>query len=113
MPKSQDIDSYISQFPPSIQAKLETIRFIIHQQHPQLIETMSYGIPTIKLNKYIIHFSAMKSHIGIYPFPKTIEHFKDELALYQILRGTIRISFDQDIPLELIARMVRYNIKNQ
>ncbi len=108
---SEDIDSYIAQFPTDVRILLEQIRATIRQAAPDASEKIGYGIPTFTLHGNLIHFAACKNHIGLYPGPDTIEKFSDELAEYETSKGTIRFPLDTPMPLELIERIVKGRVK--
>ncbi|MFC5285263.1 iron chaperone [Pedobacter alpinus] len=60
-----NIDQYIAGFPTETQQCLQTIRQTIKEVLPEAKETISYGIPTFKLNGNLVHFAAYKYHIGL------------------------------------------------
>ena len=103
---SKNTDDYISQFPHDIQVILTNIKQTIRKIAPMAIEKLSFGIPTYKLKKNLVHFAAFKNHIGFYPSPKCIEKFKSKLEAYEISKGTIRFPFKKPIPYDLIAEIV-------
>lgn len=54
------IDECISTFPTPVQETLEKLRQIVLRATPT--ETISYGMPTFKLNKVnLVHFAAYKN----------------------------------------------------
>lgn len=106
-----NIDAYISAFPEEIQTLLESVRQTIREAAPEAEETISYQIPTFKLHGNLVHFAAFKKHIGFYPTSSGIRIFQDELADYEISKGTIRFPFDKPLPLDLIDKIVRFRIK--
>ena len=108
----QSIDEYIGTFPDDIQSHLESMRQIIKSVIPGAIETISYQIPTFKINnKNIVHFSAYKKHIGLYPGPSAIEHFKEELSQYKWSKGTVQFPLDNPIPSELVKKIVIFRAR--
>jgi uncharacterized protein YdhG (YjbR/CyaY superfamily) len=109
MKTKNEVVEYIKAQPKSHQAKLNQIRDYLFEIVPDVKEKMSYGIPTIYLDKNIFHYAAFKAHIGLYPGPTAIEHFPKELKKYEVSKGTIRIPLDQDIPLGLIKKLVMFN----
>lgn len=109
--KSQEITTYIQQFPTEIQERMETIRDLIHQEAPTATETISYGIPTFVLKKNLVHFAAYQKHIGFYPTPSAIRAFSEQLQDYQTSKGTIQLPNNKALPLELIRQMIRYRVK--
>jgi uncharacterized protein YdhG (YjbR/CyaY superfamily) len=108
----QSIDEYIGTFPDDIQSRLESMRQIIKSVIPGAIETISYQIPTFKINnKNIVHFSAYKKHIGLYPGPSAIEHFKEELSQYKWSKGAVQFPLDNPIPTELVKKIVIFRAR--
>ncbi|MDD5770432.1 MAG: DUF1801 domain-containing protein [Candidatus Gracilibacteria bacterium] len=111
MQTPQTINEYISTFPENIQIILENIRNIIKNSHPNLTETINYGVPTFKINgKNFIHFGAFKNHISIFPGPKIIEIFESKLKNYKTSKGAIQFQLNQNINYELIRDIVNYKI---
>ena len=107
---SSAIDDYISGFDPPTTDILQKIRFLVRSLIPEARETISYGIPTFKLKKNLVHFAGYKNHIGFYPTPGVIEHFKTELSGYKTAKGSVQFSLNNPIPYDLIEKMVRYRI---
>lgn len=64
---SNPISNYISQFPEAQQKVMLSVREHIQKVLPNAIEKISYGMPTFWDKKNIIHFTANKAHLGIYP----------------------------------------------
>jgi len=109
--KFETIDEYINTFPKNIQEILERIRQIISKAAPGAEETISYQIPTFKLNGNLVHFAAYKNHIGFYPTPTGIETFKDELSQYEVAKGSVKFPLNKAIPYNLINKIVEYRVK--
>lgn len=106
----KEIDLYIKSFPKETQSLLIKIRETITKAAPHAVEKMSYGMPTYFQEKNIVHFAAYKNHIGIYPSPKPIEVFKDELVDFKTSKGAIQFRLDKPIPYKLITRIVKYQV---
>ena len=109
--QSENIDAYISGFPKETQKILNEIRATIRKAAPEAEETISYAIPTFKLNGNLVHFAAFKNHIGFYPAPSGIEAFKKELSAYEGAKGSVQFPLDQPMPLSLISRIVKFRVK--
>jgi len=105
------INEYISGFPPEVREILEKIRHIIREAAPKAEETINYGIPTFKLNGNLVHFAAFRKHIGFYHTPSGIEAFKEQLAGYEISKGTVKFPLDKPIPYNLIRGIVDFRVK--
>ncbi len=105
------MDEYIASFPKTIQELLERMRHTIREAAPEAVETISYQMPTFKLNGNLVHFAAFKHHIGFYPTPSGIEAFKKELATYESSKGSVQFPMDKPIPLDLVKRIVEFRVK--
>ena len=110
--KFETIDEYILIFPKNIQDILEKMRKVIRESASEAEETISYGMPTFKLNgKNLVHFAAYKNHIGFYPTPSGIEAFKKELSPYKSAKGSVQFPIDKTIPLDLVKKIVIFRVK--
>jgi len=105
------IDEYIKKAPIEVQSKLKEIRKIIKETASMAAEKISYGMPTFYLNGNLVHFAAFSKHIGFYPGPSGIEKFKDELSGYKTSKGAIQFPLGEELPLELIQRIVLFRIE--
>ncbi|MBN2009854.1 DUF1801 domain-containing protein [candidate division KSB1 bacterium] len=105
------INEYIAQFPHEIQQLLESMRQTIRNAAPDAQESISYQIPTFKLNGNLVHFAVFKNHIGFYPTPAGIDAFKDEMMKYKLSKGTVQFPIDQPLPLDLVRKVVLFRMK--
>ena len=95
-----------------VQKILEEMRQTIREAAPEVVEAISYQMPTFKLNaKNLVHFAAFKNHIGFYPIPSGIEAFKKELSSYKQGKGSVQFPMDKPIPYDLVKKIVRYRVK--
>ena len=103
------VDDYIAGFPKNVREILRKIRKTIRAAAPDAEESISYRIPTYKLNGPLIYFAAFKKHIGLYPVTAPVKaKFKKELAGYKGGKGTVQFPLDEPIPYALIARIVKF-----
>ncbi|EQA69723.1 iron chaperone [Leptospira noguchii] len=107
----KNIDEYINLFPKDVQDKLRKLRSTIRKAAPNAEEKISYQMPTFVLNGNLVYFAAYKKHIGFYPTSSGIKKFQTELTKYKTTKGAIQFPMDQLLPLKLIAKIVKYRIK--
>ncbi|HEY0176274.1 MAG TPA: DUF1801 domain-containing protein [Pedobacter sp.] len=107
----ESIDEYIDAFPIDIQQILEKLRDVIKKAAPAAKETISYQIPTFKLEGNLVHFAAYKHHIGFYPGPDAVATFRKELSAYQGSKGTVKFQPGKPVPFDLIGRIVEFRVK--
>ena len=104
------IDEYIATFPEEIQEKLQKMRATIKAAAPKAEEKISYQMPTFFLKGNLVHFAALKNHIGFYPTPSGIEAYKDEASIYESTKGALRFPLDKPLPLTLIRKIVKFRV---
>jgi uncharacterized protein YdhG (YjbR/CyaY superfamily) len=107
----EKIDQYISGFPEEIQEILQRMREAIRQAAPEAEETISYGIPTFKLNGNLVHFAGYQNHIGFYPGTSGIQAFAKEFKGLKQAKGSVQFPLDKPIPYALIKRVVKFRVK--
>ena len=109
----KSVDEYIATHPEDVQAILERVRRTIRKAVPDAEETISYQIPTYKLHGgAVLFFAGWKHHYSLYPATDHIvEAFKDDLAPYEVNKGTIRFPLSQPVPVRLIGRIAKLRAK--
>ena len=106
------IDEYIEIFPQNVQSILEKVRRIILKTAPEAEETITYGIPSFKLNgRSLVYFAAWKRHISLYPVPLGDEAFQRELSPNVRGKGTVRFRLDKPFPYDLVEKIVKFLLK--
>jgi uncharacterized protein YdhG (YjbR/CyaY superfamily) len=108
---TSSIDNYIGNFPPATQQLLKQVRTVIKKEAPDAAEKMGYGIPTFTLYGNLVHFAGYKNHIGFYPGASGISQFRKELAPYATSKGAVQFPLDKLVPTGLIARIVKFRVK--
>ncbi len=105
------VEEYVHTFPKNVWDILEKVRQSIKKAAPMAEETISYQMPTYKLNGNLVYYAAWKNHIGFYPTADAIKKFKNELAEYKSAKGSVQFPYDKPIPLSLIEKIVKYRVK--
>lgn len=109
----KSMDEYIATHPSDVQAVLQRVRSTIRKAVPAAEEAISYQIPTFKLHgKYAVYFAGWKQHYSIYPASShLVAAFKEELAPYEVNKGTIRFPLSEPVPVKLIGRIAKFLAK--
>jgi uncharacterized protein YdhG (YjbR/CyaY superfamily) len=107
------VASYIAGFPRAVQAILKRVRGIVRKAIPAAQESISYQIPTYKLNgRPVIYFAAFKEHYSMYPSnTRLVAAFKHELTGYEMSKGTIRFPLSEPVPVKLIEGIAKFRAK--
>lgn len=109
--KPNSIDEYIAGFPEEVQQVLGQVRATIRAAAPDAQETIAYAMPAFKLNGPLVYFAGYKNHIGFYATPTGHEAFASELSAYKEGKGSVQFPLDQPMPLDLIARIVKFRVQ--
>lgn len=109
----KSVDEYIATKPDGVQAILKRVRNAIRKAVPGADEVISYQIPAFKLDgKAVLYFAGWKEHYSLYPATdRVVEEFKDELAPYEVSKGTIRFPLSRPVPVSLIGRIAELRAK--
>jgi uncharacterized protein YdhG (YjbR/CyaY superfamily) len=109
----KSVDEYIAKQSAAVQDVLSRVRSAIREAVPEAEEVISYQIPAYKLNgQRILFFAGWKNHYSLYPAGEgLVAAFKDELAPYEVHKGTIRFPLSRPVPVKLISRIAKFRAK--
>jgi uncharacterized protein YdhG (YjbR/CyaY superfamily) len=107
------VDEYIAAQPEAVQEILGRVRATIRKAVPGAQEVISYKMPTYMLDgDRLLYFAVWKQHYSIYAATKqVVAAFEDELASYEIDKGTVRFPLSEPVPVKLIERIVKFRAK--
>ncbi len=108
-PTFSSVDAYPAAQPAAAQELLARVRTAIRKAVPAAVESISYQMPTYKLDGApLLYFAGWKQHWSLYPATAGVHAtFAEELAPYQVEKGTIRFPLAPPVPVELVARIAR------
>lgn len=109
--KPKTIDDYLARVSATQRAALEKLRRDIKAAAPAAEECISYDIPGYRLgSRLLISFGAAKNHCALYPGAHPIRAHEDELAGYDLAKGTIRFPAEKPLPAGLVKKLVTTRI---
>ena len=105
-----NMDHYLAAQPREAREKLALVRATIKRAVPEAQEVISYQIPACRIGgRVFIFFAGWKSHYSLYPVSDALlKAFSDELAKYEISKGTIRFRLAEPVPQDLIFRIAQF-----
>lgn len=106
-PRPENVDAYIADFPPDVQAVLQQVRQAVAAAAPDANEIISYGMPALRQHGVLVYFAAFKSHIGFYPPIRGDAALEKAAARYAGEKGNLRFPLAEPMPLALIRRLTR------
>src|SRR5438477_11820366 len=106
------IDEYLASVNANHSDALQKIREAIHAVAPNAEEYISYGIPAFRLNgRALVFFGAWAHHCAFYPGSSaSLKKFRSDLKRFQLSKGTIRFSPDNQLPVALVKKLVKARV---
>jgi uncharacterized protein YdhG (YjbR/CyaY superfamily) len=106
------VDDYLAGIPDVPRAALEGVRSVLRETVPEGVETISYGMPTLKLGgTFLVSYAAFAKHCSLFPASGAVmEALGAELAPYFAERATLRFSPTDPIPRDLLERVVAIRV---
>lgn len=104
------VDQYLAAQPEAVQGVLEHVRSAVRKAVPGAEELISYNMPSYKLHgKGVLQFAGWKQHYSLYfASERVVAAFKDELAPYEVKKGTVSFPLSEPVPAGLIERIARF-----
>ncbi len=104
-----EIDDYLATLTPEARSAVRKIRSAIRAAAPKVTESISYGIPTFRLDgRPLIYCAAWKSHTSLYPLTAAIRRaHAAELKKHETSKGTIRFPLATPVPIALVKKLVK------
>ena len=107
--KFSSVEDYLDSFPADVRQALEELRSVILQTVDGAQETISYNIPTVRVDgRPVVHYAGWKQHLSLYPVPEGDEDLAREVAPYVAGKGTLKFPLDEPLPRDLVARVARH-----
>jgi uncharacterized protein YdhG (YjbR/CyaY superfamily) len=107
------VEDYLAALPEAPRAALEKLRKTIRAAAPEATETISYQMPTFKLNgRFLVSYAAFKDHCSLFPASsKVLEALGEELEPYFSGKGTIRFTADKPLPSAVVKKIMKTRIE--
>jgi uncharacterized protein YdhG (YjbR/CyaY superfamily) len=106
----ESVDEYIDSQPEAVKVVLTRVRNTIRKAVPGAEEVISYQMPAYKLHgRLVLYFAGWREHYSLYLATNhAVAAFMDDLAAYEISKGTIRFPLSEPVPVKLIARIAKF-----
>jgi uncharacterized protein YdhG (YjbR/CyaY superfamily) len=109
--KPKTIDDYLARVGDAHRAALEKLRRDIQAAVPSAEECISYDMPGFRLgSRVLVIFGTAKTHCAFYPGAQPIRAHKDELARYDLAKGTIRFPAEKPLSARLVKKLVKTRV---
>ncbi|SRR6266511_423727 len=108
MARYDSVDEYLAAVPPDQRRALGKLRAQIKAAAPTAKESISYGLPTFKLDgRPLAYFGAASKHVSLYALDASLPELKN----YDTSgKGTIRFTPEKPLPASLVTKLLRARI---
>ena len=105
---ASSVEDYLAGIPEIPRAALEDVRAVLRESVPDGVETISYGMPTVKLGgRMLLSYAAFAKHCSLFPASGDVmDALGAELEPYFAEKATLRFSPTDPIPRDLLERIV-------
>jgi uncharacterized protein YdhG (YjbR/CyaY superfamily) len=111
MEKPASVDDYLAALPDDKRAALQKLRATIRTAAPMATEKISYGMPAFHHRGNLVYYAAFKEHCSFFPgSTKVIADHAEDLAGFEVAKGTIRFRVDEPLPARLVKQIVKERI---
>lgn len=113
MTVEKSVEDYLRSVPKEQRALLEDLRATIRSVIPDAIETVTYQIPTFKMEgKAVVAYAAFREHCSLFPMGlKVIEDNRDQVEPYLSGKSTLRFTADRPLPKRLVKTIVKSRLE--
>ena len=102
------VDEYLANLPAAQQALLQRVREHIRQLLPDATETISYGMPTFRLEgRFFVSYAGWKAHCSIYPLTDSfLAGHEQELEPFDKTKGSLHFTPERPLPDDLLSALI-------
>jgi len=106
------VEDYLEGLPADQAGALKAIAGIVERTAPDAEQGISYGMPAYKLDgRPLLGFTARAGHLSVHPFsPAAVDAVRDDLAGFDVSKGTVRFGPDRPLPGAVVQRMLEYRL---
>jgi uncharacterized protein YdhG (YjbR/CyaY superfamily) len=110
---ARDIDRYLVTLDEPERSTLEALRTSILDVVPEAEQCITYGMPAFKVEgKTVAGFAAFKHHLSYLPHSgSVIPALGDELAGYEMTKGSLHFAIDKPLPKRLVKKLVTTRLR--
>jgi uncharacterized protein YdhG (YjbR/CyaY superfamily) len=107
------VDDYLTGAPEPHRSTLGAIRAALRSVLPDAVETLSYGVPAVKVaGKTVAGYAFFKNHCSYFPHSGSVlEELADQLTGFEWSKGTLTFPVDQPLPESLVRRLVEVRLR--
>lgn len=108
MPTADPVDQYLASFEGEARETLTALRALARRAAPQATEALKWGTPAYSTRTILFVLAGYSKHANVTFTPSTREAFDPELVAFETGKGSVKIPYGREIPVDLLQRMIAY-----
>jgi uncharacterized protein YdhG (YjbR/CyaY superfamily) len=106
---SNPLDEYFAGLDAASRNAFERVRALALEVAPDAVAGTSYGMAALMYRtKPLLGFRGAQRHLSLFPFsPAVVDGVREQLAGYDLSKGTIRFTVDAGVPDDVIREIVQ------
>ena len=114
MNESTGVDVYIEALSAERRAVLKRLRALVLETVPDVTESMRYRMPTYERADHMVcAFASQKRYVSLYMDTGVVAEHRAALAPLDVGKSCIRFKHLEDLPLDLVGRMLQETLEKQ
>jgi uncharacterized protein YdhG (YjbR/CyaY superfamily) len=111
--KPKTVEEYIDSYTGEQKSQLIKLRDVLRKTLPDTDEVLKWGAPAAveKDGMILVVFSGHKQHMNFVVTPSTKQAFEKEVSAYSTGKGSVQLSYDKPLPVDLLKKMLIYRAK--
>lgn len=107
------VDAYIAASESQHAAVLSEIRSIVHRCLPNVEETISYGMPTFRINNAVLfHIGRARHCCSIYPGARVVQELGPALDGFSVRKATIHVPIETAVSKKLVECIINVRMQH-
>jgi uncharacterized protein YdhG (YjbR/CyaY superfamily) len=102
------VDAYLDALPAEQRALLQGVRARIAALVPAATETMSYGMPSFKLDgRFLVSYAGWKKHCSLYPLTDSfLASHAPAIEAFERTKGSIHFTAARPLPAAVLDELI-------
>jgi uncharacterized protein YdhG (YjbR/CyaY superfamily) len=103
------VDDYLLGLGAPERAAFERVLDVARELVPEAEQGTSYGMAALRYRgRPLLGIRAAEAHLSVFPFsPAVVDAVRDQLAGFQLSKGTIRCTVDAPLPDDVVRDILR------
>ena len=110
--KAATVDEFLDTMSAEERTLFKKLRALLKKAHPAMEESMKWRMPSYCIGEQNVGaFNKQKNYLCLYLTPAAVDPYRQELGQLDCGKSCIRFRKPDDLPLEVVAKIIRDAVK--